>query len=90
MVLLMRYALSIAGALMIGTTAFAQVTPLLRPFKDVPASHPNYEAILWLQANGIVQGALFRGSPTAVTGPRAVSTVPSSPRSSWRRSRSKR
>lgn len=52
----MKYALSVAGALLIGTTAVAQVTPLLRPFKDVPASHPNYEAILYLQANGIVQG----------------------------------
>jgi hypothetical protein len=29
---------------------------MLRPFRDVPESHLNYEAILYLQANGVVQG----------------------------------
>jgi S-layer homology domain len=52
----MRFLLPIAGALLVSSTVFAQANPLLRPFKDVPPSHPNSEAILFLQANGIVQG----------------------------------
>jgi hypothetical protein len=45
-----------AALLLAACTTTAQITQLLRPFPDVPANHANYEAILYLQANGIVQG----------------------------------
>lgn len=51
----MKFLLACIAMCVLGT-ASAQVTPLLRPFKDVPSTHPNYESILYLQANGIVQG----------------------------------
>jgi hypothetical protein len=45
-----------ALGLTLSFSALAQVTPLLKPFPDVPASHPYAEAILFLQANGVIQG----------------------------------
>jgi hypothetical protein len=51
----MRIFLLLASSALL-TAASAQVTPLLKPFPDVPPSHPSYEAILYLQANGVVQG----------------------------------
>jgi len=53
----MRLSLLLTTALLILLNSRASaLTELLRPFPDVPENHTHYEAILFLQANRIVEG----------------------------------